>query len=88
MFHSASTIFWKSSGLSILISALSFSAFSSSSIFKIAIFGFSKDFGYCSNPAYENVFLKQTPFTKKESDTDPPVIFFIPISDLSKSSSR
>lgn len=57
-------------------------------MFKIAIFGFSKDFGYYSNPAYENVFLKQTPFTKKESETEPPVIFLIPISDLSKSSSR
>jgi hypothetical protein len=24
-------------------------------------------FGCCSNPAYENVFLNATPFTKKES---------------------
>ena len=51
-------------------------------MFKIAIFGFSKDFGYYSNPAYENVFLKQTPFTKKESETEPPVIFLIPINSI------
>jgi hypothetical protein len=88
IFHSASTIFWKSSGLSILTSALSFSAFSSSSIFRRAIFGLSKHFGYCSKPAYEKVFLKHTPLTMNESDTEPPVIFLIPISLFYKSSSK
>ncbi len=61
--------------MSILTSALSFSAFNSSSIFKIAILGFSNDFGYYSNPAYDNVFQKQTPYTKKEADSKPSVIF-------------
>lgn len=55
---------------------------------RIAIFGLVKHFGYYSNPAYENVFLKQTPLTMNESDTEPPVIFLIPISLFYKSSSK
>jgi len=55
---------------------------------RIAIFGFSKHLGYYSKPAYEKVFLKQTPLTMNESPTDPPVIFLIPISLFYKSSSK
>jgi hypothetical protein len=54
---------------SILTSALSFSAFNSNSTFSDNILGFLKDFGCCSNPAYENVFLKATPSTSRESFT-------------------
>lgn len=57
-------------------------------MFRMAIFGFSNDFGYCSKPAYEKDFLKQTPLTMNESVTDPPVIFLIPISLFYKSSSK
>jgi len=35
--------------------------------------------GCCSNPAYEKVFLKATPSTRKESETDPPFTVFTPI---------
>jgi hypothetical protein len=45
-------------------------------------------FGYYSKPAYEKVFLKATPSTKKESVIDPPVTFLIPIRFLSRSDSR
>ena len=47
------------------------------------ILGFLKLFGCCSNPAYEKVFLKATPLTKKESLIDPPVTYLIPIKSLS-----
>lgn len=41
-------------------------------------------FGCCSKPAYENVFLKATPETRKESLIEPPVTSLIPIKSLSK----
>jgi hypothetical protein len=82
--HSASTMPWKSSTFSILIYAFYFYDLSSSSIFKIMIFGFVKLFGCCSKPAYEKVFLKATPLTKKESLIDPPVTSLIPIKSLSR----
>jgi hypothetical protein len=53
-------------------------------MFRQAILGFENFFGYYSNPAYEKVFLKATPFTKNESIIDPPVTIFIPIKSLSK----
>lgn len=82
--HSASTILWKSSTFSILISAFYFSDLSSSSIFKIIILGFVKLFGCCQKPAYEKVFLKATPLTRNESLIDPPVTSLIPIKSLSR----
>lgn len=48
------------------------------------IFGFLNDFGCCSKPAYENVFLNATPLTKNESLIDPPVTYLIPIKSLSR----
>ena len=86
--HSASTIFQKSSGFSRRISALSFSALSSSSTLRAKILGSVNYFGCCSKPAQENVFLKQTPFTRKESVTEPPVTFLIPMSSLFLFSSK
>jgi hypothetical protein len=59
-------------GITYLISAFSFSDFNSSSMFSKRIFGFKNFFGCCSNPAYENVFLKATPLTRKESLILPP----------------
>jgi hypothetical protein len=59
-------------GLTYLISAFSFSDFNSSSMLSKIIFGFKNFFGCCSNPAYENVFLKATPLTRKESLILPP----------------
>mmetsp|Transcript_5486 Transcript_5486/g.7412 ORF Transcript_5486/g.7412 Transcript_5486/m.7412 type:complete len:255 (-) Transcript_5486:219-983(-) len=79
MFHSASTIAWYWPGSVSLTSALSFSDFSSSSMFNSKILGLENDLGCCSNPAYENVFLKPTPSTKKESRMHPPVTFLMPI---------
>jgi len=52
-------------------------------MFRAAILGLVNFFGYCSNPAYEKVFLNATPLTKKDSVTDPPVTIFIPIISLS-----
>jgi hypothetical protein len=78
-------------------SALSFSAFSSNSMFKERTLGFLNVLGCCSNPAYEKLFLKATPLTNIESYTlasprnedtciAPPGIFLIPISFSSRSS--
>mmetsp|Transcript_5567 Transcript_5567/g.14422 ORF Transcript_5567/g.14422 Transcript_5567/m.14422 type:complete len:259 (+) Transcript_5567:1000-1776(+) len=77
--HSASTISWYCEGSLSRISAFSFSLLSSSSTFSIKIFGFSKRFGCCSNPAYEKVFLKATPSTRKDSRRVPPTTFLTPI---------
>jgi hypothetical protein len=41
-------------------------------MFNNRIFGFRNFFGCCSNPAYENVFLKATPLIRKESLMVPP----------------
>jgi hypothetical protein len=48
------------------------------------ILGLVKFLGCCSNPAYEKVFLKATPLTRKESLMDPPVTSLIPMSSLSR----
>lgn len=61
------TIDWYCSGLEMRISAFSFSDFNSSSTLRAMILTLSKDLGCCSNPAYENVFLNATPWTRKES---------------------
>mmetsp|Transcript_10541 Transcript_10541/g.38224 ORF Transcript_10541/g.38224 Transcript_10541/m.38224 type:complete len:271 (-) Transcript_10541:53-865(-) len=79
MFHSASTISWYLDGSESRTSALSRSDLSSSSRFSASTFGFSKYFGCCSNPAYENAFLNATPSTRNESRMDPPITFFTPI---------
>ena len=63
---------WYSDGLEMRISALSFSAFSSSSTLSSTILTPSKRLGCCSNPAYENVFLKATPLISCESCRAPP----------------
>jgi hypothetical protein len=48
-------------------SALSFSALSSSSTLRQRTLGSMNILGCCSNPAYENVFLKATPRIRRES---------------------
>jgi hypothetical protein len=45
-----------------------------------------KVLGCCSKPAYEKVFLKATPLTKRESVREPPGIFLIPMSFSFRSS--
>jgi len=60
----------QTSTLSILISALSLSAFSSSSMLRRAILGFWYFFGCISKLAYEDVFLKATPATRRDSYTE------------------
>mmetsp|Transcript_1085 Transcript_1085/g.2310 ORF Transcript_1085/g.2310 Transcript_1085/m.2310 type:complete len:268 (-) Transcript_1085:540-1343(-) len=77
--HSASTMLWYCSGSSMRTSAFSFSFLSSSSTFRSSIFGLLNFFVICSNPAYENVFLKATPLTRNDDRTSPPGIFLIPI---------
>mmetsp|Transcript_40927 Transcript_40927/g.92113 ORF Transcript_40927/g.92113 Transcript_40927/m.92113 type:complete len:270 (+) Transcript_40927:955-1764(+) len=76
--HSASTIDWYMEGSVMRTSAFSFSDLSSSSTLRSKILGFSNTFFICSKPAYEKVFLKATPGTRKLWVTLPPGTFLTP----------
>eukprot|EP01139_Manchomonas_bermudensis_P005583 Amastigsp_a175365_241.p3 type:complete len:358 gc:universal Amastigsp_a175365_241:413-1486(+) len=86
--NSASTMRSYSATSAMRISALSFSALSSSSMLRRSTFALSNALGCCSKPAYENVFLNATPLTSIVSSSAAPGTFLIASMLMSRLSSR